>query len=960
MKELLKTTLTLAALAASLPCQLREAAPRERLSYARVIEKSEGDLARAEQVYRDLLADPEARDVHDAASFELGRLLWTLGKRDEARTLLARVKQAGGEFAARADQLLQREQASGQEAAAREQKAEALVGRMQEILSRYVPGQKISDSDYQLLRPLEDELSWLAADAARVLARAVAVDETIARDAARLRARDPELSHLCSVLWRIGTEPARDHLIDVADNQPMPLVRLVASQASGRGEGLVAAIAAFARRNDPTGEVWRSLAGRLSALDVYDVLTLTSEDDQDAQALGMHLASRDWHRYNDSAREVFLSMHEHKLRQLLQAPARRARNAAQDLLTALVGSGPQSGTKLFLELAHTLTESTTFRFHHRPGGFRVDADDAWIAAAARCAERLGPMPLSSPATSKNGPSAGLFGMLEGMTIAWTAAAHDDLIRLFELGYVEDDARWLTELIREVSDEQAARMIRALPGLEKVRQTVRALAARDVPASWYEPCRAVVQRCLEDASIRWRGRVGGGRVQWRNEVVDLIRLAAHARPGQAASWIGEVAAAQPMLRPSCCEVLVMLSRDGVQESRASLRAFLRPQSNATDLAMLFAAWQELLRAGDEASIPMLAESYGYASATESQTPRTKATEGPLVFALCGDDVGFDEAQQRRLWNALASGPHRDQVWHDLTHRLHTRTMVPVAGLPALSQLLRTDPAMRYQEYQSRGSHLLKSFEQLQPADAAADHHSRSISQLMNTGVPKLVLATFARLHPEIASSYRDQALAALRAAPGFVDVPAFAARVELDDEAWRLLLRVHAGAALRALPDDRVADFEREVAACLGSTSKWVQAAAADVLVRGLGQAAAPWLLPLLRDEDEAARELARTKLDDLRTIREQQQYWSEDGPRVDTTPAGAAAKLIAQAMPDQPKAQRLLAIRSLALLGEPVALPYLIDWIGDGDGEVQAAARAAITELHQSGAANRSGKSGGK
>jgi len=46
------------------------------------------------------------------------------------------------------------------------------------------------------------------------------------------------------------------------------------------------------------------------------------------------------------------------------------------------------------------------------------------------------------------------------------------------------------------------------------------------------------------------------------------------------------------------------------------------------------------------------------------------------------------------------------------------------------------------------------------------------------------------------------------------------------------------------------------------------------------------------------------------------------------------------------KAQRLLALTSLGALGQPEALPFLIDWSSEADVEIAAAAKAAVTKIH--------------
>nr|MBP8301287.1 HEAT repeat domain-containing protein [Planctomycetota bacterium] len=91
-------------------------------------------------------------------------------------------------------------------------------------------------------------------------------------------------------------------------------------------------------------------------------------------------------------------------------------------------------------------------------------------------------------------------------------------------------------------------------------------------------------------------------------------------------------------------------------------------------------------------------------------------------------------------------------------------------------------------------------------------------------------------------------------------------------------------------------------------------------------------------------------LERIRFFQEQQAYWQNAKAGIDTSPANATAKLLAQAKPGEPKDQRLLALRSLAVLGSPESLPYLIDWTKDPDAEVAAAALEAVTTIHRTSA----------
>ncbi len=62
----------------------------------------------------------------------------------------------------------------------------------------------------------------------------------------------------------------------------------------------------------------------------------------------------------------------------------------------------------------------------------------------------------------------------------------------------------------------------------------------------------------------------------------------------------------------------------------------------------------------------------------------------------------------------------------------------------------------------------------------------------------------------------------------------------------------------------------------------------------------------------------------------------------DPSPLGA---LMVQASPKNPKKVRLLALRSLAALGDPKALPFLIEQAKDKDPEIAAQAEASLQFL---------------
>jgi HEAT repeat protein len=128
---------------------------------------------------------------------------------------------------------------------------------------------------------------------------------------------------------------------------------------------------------------------------------------------------------------------------------------------------------------------------------------------------------------------------------------------------------------------------------------------------------------------------------------------------------------------------------------------------------------------------------------------------------------------------------------------------------------------------------------------------------------------------------------------------------------------------------------------LHDASASVRSVAANYLGSVVSKDAVPGLIELLRDTDGGVREQATAALTRIRFYHEQQAHWDRVLKGLDASPASAAEKLLVQA-------KRLLAIKSLGVLGVPEALPFLIEWSQESDGEIQVAAKEAITQIHLS------------
>lgn len=128
----------------------------------------------------------------------------------------------------------------------------------------------------------------------------------------------------------------------------------------------------------------------------------------------------------------------------------------------------------------------------------------------------------------------------------------------------------------------------------------------------------------------------------------------------------------------------------------------------------------------------------------------------------------------------------------------------------------------------------------------------------------------------------------------------------------------------------------------------------------------PVLIDLLQDPSLGVREVAKRSLDSVQYVFDQEQKWKRvlEGAGLDS--ANAAEALVKQAAAGQPKATRLVAIESLGTLGVAETLPVLIQFMGDGDAEIAAAAKEAVTRINRRAADGKdvntpnSGKDGKK
>ena len=96
------------------------------------------------------------------------------------------------------------------------------------------------------------------------------------------------------------------------------------------------------------------------------------------------------------------------------------------------------------------------------------------------------------------------------------------------------------------------------------------------------------------------------------------------------------------------------------------------------------------------------------------------------------------------------------------------------------------------------------------------------------------------------------------------------------------------------------------------------------------------------DPEETVRQAAGEALRAIRFYHEQKAHWDRAFQGLQVSANSAAEALIQQADPKEKKVTRLLAIRSLGLLGKVETLPFLINYSKEEDPEIRAEALKAI------------------
>lgn len=729
----------------------------------------------------------------------------------------------------------------------------------------------------------------------------------------------------------------------------------------------------FARDPDLTGEVWENVARGARHLPIATLVTAAADADPGVAAAALYgLAGHVEGLAAPERTQLAANVVDLARAALRHGDPRLARGGGL-LLAQFATFGPPAARRVFLAVAEQLPPS----IGARAPDATVALDDEDVLAMGAAAGRLGGM--------FDGPRHWNARQFVGHLLVmheprWGSAAVPAVTRMLELYYTSnqphDGANVVQHAVRVAADEDLPRLVNALPRTRSAEAALRSLAERKPPTALFATLRDLLAASL-DGQVTWQRGDDSSRPR---PVEELLMQAIHATASpETPAWLAAQAEQRPELTSWFAGWLASecYGADSPTARAGMRRLLVAPPSplggvQPADRANLFAA---LARVGDAEAIPLFVRAYELGLAAEQPHGRMARGIGFLCDRRGGvAPHGFAPAQLADAWQRLLAA-HPDEVLRELAGEpapLHGKPLpgtaaqpdhVPLAALPVV---LTTVPAHAPRLHPATRERLLSwlgdSLDAVTPDAMAAQPALRDAVRAWLRGeaaTKELVLWLVQKLPEATVREFASEGLALLQRGDLEVAPALIAAGVPLAVADWRALLaadRRAARNALATLPEELGAALRPQVEATLAHADAGTRMAAVSAVRRLYGASAVASLLPLANDANESVRKLAGETLDQLRVEHERRTFWNDAQTGIDTSPAGAATKLVAQARPGEAKEQRLLAIGSLAVLGAAEPLPYLIEWTKDADAEIAAAARAAIARIHARSGAAATGK----
>jgi HEAT repeat protein len=561
---------------------------------------------------------------------------------------------------------------------------------------------------------------------------------------------------------------------------------------------------------------------------------------------------------------------------------------------------------------------------------------------------------------------------EGLTsfytaVNWDREAMPTALLAHRLGYAQVEG-WVEKHLRA---EDAPYVVSSLAGSDTLRRLTPWLAQHDLPESAFPALRDALgdkASGLDESLAVALGRTG------HPEAAAFLRAYADRRR----LGLGQVARA-------LCWLAVKRPDDTTREH---LRAATFAMVGTLEPEALFIAFATLVRLGDE---EVLRRHNEFAGAFRRHRAGVRESlSQPLASVPCGAGWPADVQISSPL-DVLTSPPiRRDGAvawWHgysvDRLAQFWSSLLTPAAGGYEWDHAQQmVDSALQDAEKQGPVlAAIAQACGALMNIDVEASVGSpvgAVVRQLFTAhekgGLPAAVAESVARLRPAafqaksakvragavssilapVDADDRARLLAALADPQAEVGQAAMRAVSESNTPVDRELL---AAATRSAAPDTRalsfrwlreakddVTDLLRELAADPHLENRRT---ALEELAKSLRLDAVPTLLAALKDLEPRVREMATQGLQAIRFYHDEKAHWDRAfAGRAGLTTPSAAAALLEQAKPGVDAATRVLAIRSLGVLGAPETQPFLIEWTKDADAEVAAAAREAVGRIH--------------
>lgn len=939
--------LTFAVCAGALAAQQQGTAPTPSQELAPIVavEEQERDLAKAERLYKEAIDGGKlSAEAKHQAMLRLAELLTKLGRRDEAMQWMAKAAESPFADVALDDVTSSAPQDREREEALRTKARELVKKVLAQGLGTALSLSGIADDE------LRRQIEWLGDAAVPEIGAVLAAAKTTfagkaASDLAPTTPQVGALRGLAGVLWRLGSPAARAQLEEAHRDGSEAFRVLLVGQAARHAPALRDLVVTWLNQDPSEGVFWQlARSGR--------------------EMLGWNLGQEGWvegrSNWDELPPEVLLgavkrfspALQARVLRSLppgVGAPVIPFSSAAASLACAMVrelanGTDPEVVRTALAALANPRLQTTPEGFEcllEHLGRLGDDVVVNWVGGpkvwlppgqeymfAKDVALRL--WPKLAAAARQGVPSRSDYWVRQALGAcvrSLDGSALDDLIALQSRGY----SGLLVFMSGRLDQSQALRLVQAFAQMAEgyFEDGAQGLLENDLPP---EALPLLVGKTEMAVRIQ--------------KVHLLVPLVARTGNPEAVPWLQ----AQVQQLDDLTWHLLQLGRRTQTESvRAAMRALIGRVPANTDLAArLYLALLSmhdsatLARAGED-SASLVPTTHRYATAND---PKPISPLSYILMDQPDPPHGFTEAEILafvRSAEVLQRGGSDDRLD---PARVPTPILMALAersGLRVGSVVVERSQGSERTRYSSWQEEIAKRI--AAEEDPQGPLHRWLLGALSSMGPGLRVVESLGERDRAFVRPVLERMLAGDD--PGMAEFAFESLRTEMPPLDYEALTNSKHESIVRLATHHGLKSGSLSIATALRLLTTDYDT---SEIVQFLGEKGAveavPALMQILQHKETYVRNAAREALTKIRFVHEQKSYWDRITKGLDASPTSAVEKLLLQAKPGSPRAQRLLAIPSLGALGVPEALPFLIEWSQDADAEVAVAASKAIQQIH--------------